>query len=58
MTLTDLISTAASSGTVGSTLTTDLTASTTPGYLVIGITTLLFIIGHLLDRKYSHPELE
>lgn len=58
MTLTDSISTAASTGTAGNTLTTDLLDFTAHGYTVVGIITLLFIIGHLLDRKYSYPKLK
>ena len=58
MTSIDLILTAASTGTVGNTLTTNPSGLTAPGYLIIGIITLLFIIGHLLDRKHSYPELK
>lgn len=54
----DLILTAASTGTVGNTLTTNPSGLTTLGYSIIGIITLLFIIGHLLDRKYSYQELK
>lgn len=47
-------------GTVGNTLITDGTTYTTGidlilGTLTLGLIVLLFIIGHLLDRKYSYP---
>ena len=57
MTLADLTSMAATTGTAGSTLTTtgvEYTAQT-HGIIGIGIILLLFIIAHYLDRKYSRP---
>jgi len=54
MTITESILTGASTGTVGNTLSMNLSDSTTHCYMIIGTITLLFIIGHLLDRKYSY----
>tara|TARA_A100001201_G_scaffold143148_1_gene143602 strand:- start:2142 stop:2531 length:390 start_codon:yes stop_codon:yes gene_type:complete len=60
MILTDPISgISTTTGTVGTTITTGTMDSTDGnGLIIIGILTVLFIIAHLLDRKYSYPLAE
>lgn len=51
----------ATTGTIGNTLITDGNSDSTisgVGIIALGIIVLLFIIAHLLDRKYSHPLYE
>ena len=46
-------------GTAGTTITTGTLDSTDGnGLIIIGILIVLFIIAHLLDRKYSYPLAE
>ena len=46
-------------GTAGTTITTGTLDSTDGnGLIIIGILTALFIIAHLLDRKYFYPVAE
>ncbi len=60
MILTDPISgISTTTGTAGTTITTGTLDSTDGnGLIIIGILTVLFIIAHLLDRKYSYPLAE
>ena len=60
MILTDPISgISTTTGTAGTTITTGTMDSTDGnGLIIIGILTVLFIIAHLLDRKYSYPLAE